>query len=721
MGVLVRLSSLLLSSARLRVVGVRSSRHDFELRSVPHSSSPTENRVHPITCRGSEKNSKSVPEDLQKLAPEKGLAAVDCVTLEANDDNDDNEHNEQAEAAGLGHAGADDGGGAGVSHSAHVYFKDLQISTGLDQDDDREGYGLAVPCGSGAFDESLNAASPLDSELSIDHLDSSGASPAGAAAQSSRAATPTLLKSERSTVRRQKLVIILVGLPARGKTFLCNKLMRYFNWLGHPTKHINVGQYRRLANGAQDAGFFDSRNPAGSYARHEALCAALDDMEAWLLGDESQVAILDATNSTSLRRNYLKDRLHGRYEYMFLESVCEDEKVLEENYRLKMKYSPDYMGVDMENALADFKTRIKMYEDVYETITDRSLHYVKLIDMVTGRGHMDVNRISGYIPGKMVFYLMQICKALGRRSRKIWLTRHGQSQFNVLGKVGGNSNLSTRGAAYTHILPEVLASRVPSTGGKPVPVAVWTSTLNRTIATASNLPYPKVRWKALDEIQSGVCDGMTYAEVKEQMPEEYEMRKHDKLRYRYPSGESYMDVIQRLEPVVIEVERDRECICIVAHQAVLRALYAYFMNKPLETVPYIDIPLHTLIELAPKADGTMAETRFLVDVDKALKEMEWVGAPELENQGGKVGSSQSASSSDDETGDVGTGIGTGTGIGIGIDEGDTESSRRLSSRPESSQGGFRRSLSLAELAEANLVVTSTPSNVHDQRNQMLNE
>ena len=26
---------------------------------------------------------------------------------------------------------------------------------------------------------------------------------------------------------------------------------------------------------------------------------------------------------------------------------------------------------------------------------------------VTGRGYMDVNRISGYIPGKMVFFLMQ--------------------------------------------------------------------------------------------------------------------------------------------------------------------------------------------------------------------------------------------------------------------------------------------------------------------------
>ena len=43
-----------------------------------------------------------------------------------------------------------------------------------------------------------------------------------------------------------------------------------------------------------------------------------------------------------------------------------------------------------------------------------------------------------------------------------------------------------------------------------------------------------------------------------------------------------MDVIQRLEPVVIEIERERECMVVVAHQAILRALYGYFMKIPLK-------------------------------------------------------------------------------------------------------------------------------------------
>ena len=50
---------------------------------------------------------------------------------------------------------------------------------------------------------------------------------------------------------------------------------------------------------------------------------------------------------------------------------------------------------------------------------------------------------------------------------------------------------------------------------------------------------------------------------------------------RYPSGESYRDVIARLDTVVTELERGRDCVLVVAHQAILRALYGYFTDMPL--------------------------------------------------------------------------------------------------------------------------------------------
>lgn len=47
---------------------------------------------------------------------------------------------------------------------------------------------------------------------------------------------------------------------------------------------------------------------------------------------------------------------------------------------------------------------------------------------------------------------------------------------------------------------------------------------------------------------------MTYEDINKNFPREYNMRLEDKLNYRYPRGESYLDLISRLEPFVFEVE-----------------------------------------------------------------------------------------------------------------------------------------------------------------------
>lgn len=82
-------------------------------------------------------------------------------------------------------------------------------------------------------------------------------------------------------------------------------------------------------------------------------------------------------------------------------------------------------------------------------------------------------------------------------------------------------------------MPLLLTSVLQAADGTPVPVSVWTSTLQRTIQTAAALPFAKLRWKALDEIDAGICDGMSYAQIAEKYPAEFEARKKDKLRYRW--------------------------------------------------------------------------------------------------------------------------------------------------------------------------------------------
>ncbi|GJN08168.1 hypothetical protein PR202_ga26061 [Eleusine coracana subsp. coracana] len=370
----------------------------------------------------------------------------------------------------------------------------------------------------------------------------------------------------------RKLTIVLVGLPARGKTFTAAKLTRYLRWLGHETKHFNVGKYRRLKHGTnqnyliasstfeQTADFFRGDNKEGVEARNEVAALAMEDMLSWMQ-EGGQVGIFDATNSTRGRRNMLMKMAEGKCKIIFLETICKDPDVLERNIRLKVQQSPDYAEqTDFEAGVQDFKERLAYYEKVYEPVEEGS--YIKMIDMVSGSG--------------------------GQLQKKL-----SHSHVFVTGELSSDTSSypanETReaGELYSRKLASFVEKRLKSERT----ASVWTSTLQRTILTAHPIiGFPKIQWRALDEINAGICDGMTYDEIKKIKPDEYE-----------------------LEPVIIELERQRSPVVVISHQAVLRALYAYFADKPLEEVPNIEVPLHTIIEIQMGVAGVQEKRYKLMD------------------------------------------------------------------------------------------------------------
>lgn len=402
-----------------------------------------------------------------------------------------------------------------------------------------------------------------------------------------------------------KLACVLVGLPARGKTYISQKVARYLRWLGIKTKVYDVGDYRRNIAGVslrQDAYVLDSAEEQRPL--EEASERALDDLLEWFEDscEHTTVAMYDATNLTRERRAFILDMCQqAKVEVMFIESICHDEEIITQNIRDVKHTSPDYAKMDPEAAAADFRARIRHYERQYETITDEDLSYVKLINV---GAQVIINRIDGYLQSRIIYYLMN----LHIMPRSIYISRHGESQFNVEGKIGGDSDLSERGHMYARELPNLI-----NTNLKGDKLTVWTSTLKRTLQTAKHLPYPKLPWKALDELEAGVCDGMTYDEIAEKYPEDFANRDEDKFNYRYRGGESYRDVVNRLEPIIINLEHQRN-VLIIGHQAILRCIYAYFLNKPLAELPYINVPLHTVIKLTPRAYGC-EEERYTLDID----------------------------------------------------------------------------------------------------------
>ncbi|KAJ2872971.1 Fructose-2,6-bisphosphatase [Coemansia aciculifera] len=426
-----------------------------------------------------------------------------------------------------------------------------------------------------------------------------------------------------------RIVVVMVGLPARGKTYISYKVSRYLAWLGVNCRVFNVGEYRRKLVGAQlDHSFFDPSNEVATDQRLHCAVLALQDMFKWFEAMHNGVAIYDATNSTRSRRKMIVDECQKHnVEVMFCESWCEDNDLVDMNIREVKRTSPDYKGVqDIKRVMDDFRRRIDHYSEVYEPVggdgtrplakgqyplppvkptleeyDERQVSYLRKINVGS---KMVINRITSYLESRIVYFLMNIHIA----TRSVFFSRHGESMYNLDQRLGGDPCLSPNGRKYAEALPSLISKLL---GDEPL--TIWTSTLKRTSETAAGLPYKKMQWKALDELDAGLCDGLTYEDVEEQYPEEYAMRDENKFEFRYRGGESYRDVVLRLEPVIMELERQQN-IMIISHQAVLRCIYAYFLDIGPEELPYLKIPLHTVMKLTWTAYGCDVQM-YKIDID----------------------------------------------------------------------------------------------------------
>ena len=319
-----------------------------------------------------------------------------------------------------------------------------------------------------------------------------------------------------------------------------------------------------------------------------------------------------------------------------MESLCVDQELLERNMRLKLS-GPDYKGKDPEASLADFKQRVAIYEKAYVSLGEyeekHNLPYVQMIDV--GRKVIS-HQIKGFLSSQAVYYLLNFNLA----PRQIWITRHGESFDNLLGKIGGDADLSPLGHRFAQALAKFIRyeqtkweihqeekaqhSHLPPKPGDHTPpnphydihesassrknFCVWTSMLERSIQTAEYFDeeeFDTKQMRMLNELFAGYFEGLTYAQIRARYPDDYESRHRDKLHFRYPGpgGEGYLDVINRVRAVIVELERMTDHCLLISHRSVVRVLLAYFTGLSRDKVTDLDVPIGILYCLEPKPYG----------------------------------------------------------------------------------------------------------------------
>lgn len=424
-----------------------------------------------------------------------------------------------------------------------------------------------------------------------------------------------------------RIAIVMVGLPARGKTHICVSMARYLGWLGVKTRIFHLGDYRRATIGpgasVPEDYFFPNASPASVILRQKILKKCREDIYAWLNHENGQVAIYDAVNPTaSGRRSLAKEFAKHDVQTLFIESFVDDERILRENARNVKISSPDFAGMEPDEAARLYLARIEMKIPMFETMVEKELNFIKMIN--AGEKFFYNNVSFNYLSHRIVFYLTN----LHIKSRKTFFVRAGTTTEEDSYKA--DAPLSEQGRCYAQNMSETLLKhreqdREEHTDGQgpdaPLrPLTVWTSTRLRTVQTADYLRDKgfKVRQRSqMSQINPGVCEKMSERIIRQIYPEEVEKHELDPYHHRYPRAESYHDLAVRLEPIILELEREQSDLLIIAHESVLRVLYAYLMHCSTMDIPFLKFPRDEIIEIIPAAYQNEARRIHIPGLDPA--------------------------------------------------------------------------------------------------------
>ena len=380
---------------------------------------------------------------------------------------------------------------------------------------------------------------------------------------------------------RNRLYIAMVGLPARGKSTIATKLKESLVHESLETKIFNNGDVRRsmIRGNTSYAHFFDPNNSEAFTVREEITLKNME-MAQRFLNSDGNVAILDASNISQDRRKNIQAKLND-YPLLFIECVNNDEEILNASILRKINLT-EFGHLTKEEAIKSFTERISYYKSIEEPLKSER-NYIRLDSLN--------NRIINEEQSDNIPFYDQIRDFLTTNTvENLYLIRHGKTYYNAEDRIGGDSSLTEEGQAQARGLANHFKEiKVP---------LIFTSEKKRTHQTA--LPIKEAQENCtiiplaeLNEIDSGICECMSYEDIRSQMPDVFAARKMDKYNYVYPNGEGYVTMQERINRGIkkaLYLSNPSDNILIVGHRAVNRMVLSHFLFRRQEDVPFIYMP-----------------------------------------------------------------------------------------------------------------------------------
>lgn len=169
----------------------------------------------------------------------------------------------------------------------------------------------------------------------------------------------------------------------------------------------------------------------------------------------------------------------------------------------------------------------------------------------------------------------------------IVLIRHAEAE-NAQGRAIGQTDLplSDTGIKQTDKLSKSLLGLKFN--------KVFSSPLSRTMRTAETIIPCKttiIQSPELAEINLGDWDGLSFAKIRTDFPDAYDKRGQDIAGFRPPGGESFLDLKERVHPLINRLDEHGFPTLLVTHAGVIRIIMHLALDFPLEQIFHIK-PAH---------------------------------------------------------------------------------------------------------------------------------
>ncbi|MBL0343980.1 alpha-ribazole phosphatase [Candidatus Villigracilis affinis] len=188
---------------------------------------------------------------------------------------------------------------------------------------------------------------------------------------------------------------------------------------------------------------------------------------------------------------------------------------------------------------------------------------------------------------------------------KLFLTRHGQTDWNIAGRYQGQSDtpLNETGLRQAEQIAKRLSSETIH--------AIYSSDLSRAANTAQSIAdfhsleiKKDSRWR---ELSFGDWEGMTYQEMSVHSPELFEAWMKDPLTISTPNGETLAQLAERVKAAFDEIKEEHadQTVLVVAHSGSLQSLLAVTLGVDLNRYWQFRISQASLSEMNVYEDSVV--------------------------------------------------------------------------------------------------------------------